>query len=797
MRSSRTRAAIGGLLAALAFGGIALPLQTQAAQQGEYSPAHVTGLRAEIRTDKAIWVHVQGASLLPLDLGDWQLNMADGTPIPLVEVLPNDADELMLVPAVPLDITRVYYVTLPSAGLKVRARFDGWFRTLYSAKPLGATIRAGSTSFRVFAPRARTVTLYLYAQANDSKAQQEVVMARDSDGVFEATVPGNLKGTYYDFTVHGPNDPGNQFYEQVPVHVSDPYALVQMESYGKSRIWPHTTPATPLKTGRPAMQDVVAYEVHVQDFTDRLPVPDALKGTLPAMTVTGLTNKAGQPIGFDHLVNLGINVVHLLPIQEYHHYPDAEWRAAFHDDPDMIAQGINDENYQWGYSTTHAFAIENRYRARGTEPGTERTQFRDLVQAFHDHGIAVVVDIVPNHTGEDMRGGKVPLNFNAFDRLYYYRTDDNGQHIGPYGNEVKTEDRPMVQRWLIDQAKMLTEEFGVDGFRIDLAGQLDKQTLKKLRQAVGDDIIIYGEPWIDVTDPYIRANKDWDWYKEDAPITFFQDDARNAFKGSPFVLENKHTDRGYAGGNASLRADAMRGLANDYPEEAISPNQGINYLDIHDNWALADRFATTDWDGRSGVDTDAYKLAATLLFTSQGPIVLHGGSEIMRSKGSAAIEDVVKQSASGEVRLKGRDDTYNQRVANQFDWDSVGRSTGPNDYADMLAFWRGMIALRMSEAGKVFRQATADTSRYQWILPQDQALLGYIVGGDILVLLNVGDAGASFDGVTLPDGTWTLVATNDAVNIAEGVSGDNAKLKGGTQPSLRVSAQGLKIWVRR
>ncbi|WP_262692175.1 alpha-amylase family glycosyl hydrolase [Kordiimonas aestuarii] len=757
-------------------------------------------LRAEIRTDKAVWVHLTGAGL-PLTVNAWVLEDAAGAMVPLASVLPNGKDTALLTPAAAIDPRRVYYARVPALNLKARVRFDGWFRTLYSAKPLGATISpdGNTTSFRVFSPRATAVKLYLYDNATDgpAAAREVIPMRRDKDGVFEAILKSNLKGTWYDFTAHGPNDPGNEFYEQKPAHLSDPYALVQNESYGKSRVWDDIHPARPLKGSRPAMKDVVAYEVHVQDFTDLLPVGDDLKGTIPAMAVTGLTNSRGEPIGFDYLVNLGVNVVHLMPMQEYHHYPDSEWQAAFSQDAEMADLAIADENYQWGYSTTHAFAIENRYRQRGTEPGEERQQLADLIDAFHARGIAVIVDIVPNHTGEDMRGSKKPLNFNGFDKMYYYRTDDDGQHIGPYGNEVKTEDRPMVQRWIIDQAKHLIDAFGFDGFRIDLAGQLDEQTLKKLRAEVGENIIIYGEPWIDVTDPYIRANPDWDWYKEDAPITFFQDTARNAFKGSPFVLEDKRTDRGYAGGNASLRADAMKALTNDYAEERESPSQGLNYLDIHDNWALADRFATSGWDGRKGVDAGNYRIAATLLFTSQGPIVLHGGSEIMRSKGLSKIEDVVKQSSSGEVRLKGRDDTYNQRAPNWFQWEQVGQTEGPNNYKAMHAFWKGLIDFRLSEAGEVFRQSTHVSNQYQWILPADESLLGYIIGGEVLVLLNVGEASGTFEDITLPEGDWMLVASDDAVDHINGVAGSMAKLTGDTAQTFEVPAAGVRIWRRK
>ena len=172
------------------------------------------------------------------------------------------------------------------------------------------------------------------------------------------------------------------------------------------------------------MEDVVAYEVHVQDFTDLLPVRDAEIGTLPAMARSGLVNARGEPIGFDYLADLGVNVVHLMPVQEFLHYPDDEWRAASPPTPSPGTWAIDRENYQWGYRTTHAFAVESRYRRRDTQPGSEREQFKALVRAFHERGIAVIIDLVPNHTGENMDHRHMLLGFNVLDLPYYYRTDD-------------------------------------------------------------------------------------------------------------------------------------------------------------------------------------------------------------------------------------------------------------------------------------------------------------------------------------------------------------------------------------
>lgn len=758
----------------------------------------IKDLKAELRGPTTVWAEVTGER--PLDKEAYKIIDAVGNEVPIASVLPNTASGTLIKTSEEMDVKRVYFLEIPDLELKAFCSFDGWFRKLYSSKELGANVSDEQTSIRIFAPRATGMKVYLYNGKDDTEAYLVEEMKADKDGVWEITFDENLHSIYYDFTIHGHDDPGNYFYETNPVHFTDPYARVSNNTWGKARIWENTIPATPLKNGIPHMQNVIAYEVHVQDFTDLLPVDDNIKGTIPAMTIPGLKNSRGGKIGFDYLLDLGINTVHLMPIQEYLHFPDDDWKASFKDDSYMIEQGVSEENYQWGYRTSHNFAVESKYRSKDKEPGAERDEFRDLVQAFHDNGIAVIIDIVPNHTAENMNGSELYFNFNAIDKLYYYRTK-NFNHIGEYGNEVKTENRPMVQRWLIDQCLHFINEFGIDGFRIDLAGQIDQQTLIALKEALGPDKIVYGEAWIASNDPAFEANPDWDWYKEDSPITFFQDDSRNAFKGSVFELNDKLKDRGWPGGKFDERDNVMKGLANKFPEDK-SPLSGINYLDIHDNFALADQFATEDFDGRFAVDQDIYKIAATLLYTSLGPIVTHGGSEMMRSKGSAPLKEVEKETKKGfKIYMHGKRDTYNHRKANQFIWENVGAAPNEinkNDYNNMYQFWQGMNAFRLSDFGKVFRVSeSVEDGYYNWITPKDESLLGYIVDQKVFILLNAGTSVAEFGDINLPEGKWKLIATNDKVDHINGIKKDSYKnLKGGKPFNIKMKALNLKIWVK-
>lgn len=773
---------------ALSLSGAAplLPTSLHAQEPSDVAPR----LTAEVHGPSAIRFTVTDGPR-PLDVEAYRLTDGEGDVVPIGRIIPNTASETLLVPAQPVDPLRVHYLEVPDQGLRALVRRDPIFRNLYSDKELGARVSddGSRTTFRLFSPRATAVRLHLhqFRNAPADEARDVVEMAKDADGVWEVEVAGDLHGTWYDFTVHGPADPGNYFYETHPVHISDPYALVNDDAFGRSRVWRDGPPPPPVRGGRPPMEDVVAYEVHVQDYTDLLPVGDDEVGTLPAMAHTGLTNAAGEPIGFDHLLELGVNVVHLMPVQEYLHYPDSAWQAVMADDAFAREMAIDRENYQWGYRTTHAFAVESRFRSRGAEPGAERDQFRALVRAFHERGIAVIIDVVPNHTGENMDGRHLLLNFNVQDLPYFYRTDETLSHIGPFGNEVKTEERPMVQRWVVDQLRHWVEALGVDGFRIDLAGQIDKQTLTRVMAELPDDIIVYGEPWIAVSDPRVASNPDWAWYKADAPITFFQDDARNALKGSPFDID----ERGWAGGDGTQREAVMSALPNRYDEEPLS-TRGISYLDIHDNWALADRYATNDdHNGLLGVDMAAMRIAAGLLFTSAGPVVINGGTEMLRSKGLAPHEEFTMQIAGGPIYFKGRDDTYNLRAPNRFIWDSLRPGS---DHAAMRDWWKGMIALRMSEWGSVFRRAQVPVGHYRWITPSDEKLLGYVVGDRVLVLANNGDVEGRFT-VHLPDGEWRQVSDRERVDL-EGVGGRYSRLRGGRH-DVTVPGGAFLVWVRR
>ena len=794
---------------------------------------------AEIRGGDAVWVALEGAAR-PLLPSAYRVERWDGLEVAVSAVTPNEAATALLT-VDGLDPDQVHYLEVETGGatLRARARFDGLWRDVApaagrvagGANPgcgrLGvAVVRdpygdvEASTTFALHAPRADSVTVHVYGSRTGPETGSLALssqpggvwcgtVVRDLEGPFGDlhTIEGTLEGAWYDFSVYGPDGPGSAFTNQTGETVSDPYALVSDDSWGRSRVWADEFDAPrPVAGGRPAMEDVVAYEVHLQDFTDNLPGLEDGVGPLEAFATPGLTNDRGEPVGIDYLERLGVNVVHLLPVQEYLHYPDSSWAAAFEDDPFMQEQGVATENYQWGYRTTHAFAVESRFRSAGDEPGRERGRFRDVVDALHARGMAVVVDVVFNHTGENMEGREQILTFNGIDKWYYYRLDGDGGHIGAFGNEVKSENRPYVQRWLLDQLRHFVDVFGVDGFRIDLAGQTDEQTLRWLQASLGDDVLIYGEPWIGSNDPDYEANPSWDWYKADSPITFFQDEARDAWKGSPLDDPTPApASRGFAGGDVAARDAALAGVANDYAEEP-TPNGGIGYLDIHDNWALADRFASTQtgddrWDGRAGVLEAEMRIAAALLMTSLGPVVMHGGTEIARSKGVAPLPDEIggewerTEMDLAPIYVKGRGDTYNLRAANRFDWSTVGLEDGPVDYAAMRDWWWGLISLRRSEVGEVFRIGEAVPEGWVRALEvEGDRALAYVVGDRVMVAINADDGPSVLEAV--PAGEWVLDLESGADGVADLPFRDDAGVRRLRGRSVALGPKSVSVWVR-
>jgi pullulanase len=624
---------------------------------------------------------------------------------------PLDVSENYLLVIDGLTDRRVYQYTTPGALMD----------TFVSEKSLGVTLDRENniTTYRLFAPRATDVYLCIYNRPEYQIHQPQYQriepvemypMWKDqADGVWELSLIGLDIGKYYSYRVAGPEGEGEEFHPNT--QVGDPYALAAAIDSDYNNIV-----LDPLATNRwftgwtneeyvtPDHEDLVIYEMHIRDMTAHPSsrVPPSLRGTY-----AGLLASEGTGTGLDHLSDLGVNMIELLPMQEFQ----------------------NPENrYDWGYATVFFFAPEASYaRAPGT--GSQYYEFKHLVNELHNRGFGVMLDVVYNHIGS-------PNIFSLIDRKYYFRLnpDFSFSNFSGVGNDIRSE-APMMRRLIVENIVFLMEEFKVDGFRFDLAELIDMETLLQVRDEaikVNPNVVLVSEPWsFRGTHKYELTGTGW---------AAWNDDFRYTVKD--FVMGGRNLER--------LR-QVIVGSTDLW---TANPLQTVNYVESHDDMALADELSTRpDRDGcrLQTRDVAANRLAATVVFTSLGMPMLQSGQEFLRSK-------------------HGVSNTYNRGdELNALRWTDRDRPLA----AEALAYYRNLIHLRQSDAGRAFRVATLPPADYyQWIETNSDQALGYMVnvghrhpGNAFVVLLNGSHESVNFP-VSVPAGCWRVIGNGREINPA-------------------------------
>lgn len=631
---------------------------------------------------------------------------------------------LLLKLAKKLDVTETHVLTITgiapeTVGLQVQpgAAID-W---LYSTKPLGANLdrERGITTYRLFAPRAKNVTLCFFDRPQAMQwvpkfkrfpPTEEYRMKKDADGVWEISTRGFDTGRYYGFRADGPDGDGESF--DAASVFGDPYARAVAKTDGLSIVidpdatnkwfkgWTDQTWRTP------PMQDLLIYECHLRGMTAHpsSKIPPALRGKFG-----GLDASIGLGTGIDHLKDLGVNAVELLPVEEY---------------------SESDTTYNWGYTTVYFFAPESDY---ATDPvhGSAYYELKQLVNDLHANGIAVIFDVVYNHIGG-------PNVFSQIDRKYYFRLTPDLEHTNNSGcgNDARTE-APMMRRLIVDNIRYFVEEFHADGFRFDLAELIDMPTMLAIRDAVRGDypnVSLIAEPW----SPGRGENK-------------------GSLRGTGWSAWNndfRYAAKDFARGWAN-RAWLKENILGSTGIWAANPLQPVNYLESHDDMTLVDELSgTPDHDGSRPTPREVRvnKLAATVLFTSLGRIMIHEGQEFLRSK-------------------RGSGNSYNlDDKINLVDWEK--RDTHPAK--DVLDYYRALARLRMSPEGASFRvERRPPDNYYQFLMPREsEKMLGYIVnvpavhaGRGFVVLLNSDETAHTFE-LKLPGDTrWRQIADGATVSL--------------------------------
>jgi pullulanase len=586
---------------------------------------------------------------------------------------------------------------------------------LYSSPDaiLGATYSPAGTVFRVFAPTARAVDVVLYDNAAGNRGRMTAPMHPAGKGIWETAVTGNLAGKFYMLLPQGAGLPGEE--------TLDPYATNTVNSSTRARVTP-PTPAPPPLTRRPeAPEDMIIYEMHVRDFTIAPNSGIGAPGLYLGWTQGNarLAGDANIKTGVDHLAELGVTHVQIMPVQDF----------------------ANDETaraYNWGYITTAFFSPEGMYASNPADD-SRVYELKALISALHQRGIGVIMDVVYNHTAES-------APFEAMVPNYYYRRlpDGTPANGSACGNEFRSE-APMARKYILDSLKYWAREYGVDGFRFDLMALIDRDTMTQVANelhAINPAIAIYGEPWTAGDSP-LASRTDKTGLLE-VPAGAFNDDFRNALKGAP-----DGTDPGFIQDGSNREALEKAMMVSDW---LAGPGQSINYMTCHDNLVLWDKLKLSMPGATDDLLKRTAKIGYLVLLTSQGVPFMQGGEEFGRSKG-------------------GDDNSYaSPDSVNEVDWSLKERNY------DLFTYVRDLIALR--KAHPLFRLRTREEIRARLrFLPSDTGLAYEIDGKDVpgeqwdkaLVIVNPDNENPM--SMQLPRGDWEVACDQYRATMGQIVNG--------------------------
>lgn len=488
---------------------------------------------------------------------------------------------------------------------------------------LGASCTPEKTILNLWAPTASRVLLRLYKTGTGGSHFQLNDLNRNG-AIWEIELIGNFHGAYY--TIQCLID--NKWMDEVP----DPYAFA-VGVNGKRGMFCDFSATNPpdwqndQRIVPDRYTDMVLYELHVRDFSIDEFSGIKNKGKFLAFTEEGTKSPEGVKTGLDHLIEMGITHVHLLPVYDFFTVDEAH--------PEK-------NEYNWGYDPLNFNSPEGSYATDPFDGAARIKELKQLVQALHAKGIGVIMDVVYNHTGL--------INHSYFNQTvpgYYYRQRANGSFsdASGCGTELATE-RTLVRKYIIDSLKFWAEEYHLDGFRFDLMGVYDIETMNAIRKeldTIDPKLVMYGEGWAAAESPLsdkYRAVKNHT--KKLDRIAVFNDDFRDAMKGH----WGKQTSTGYASGQTineeSVKFAIVGGTHHpqinfSYVQSihwawADSPEKSINYVSCHDNYTLYDKLRLSRPDANLHDLAKMVCLAGAVMLTSQGVPFLHAGVEMMRSK---------------------------------------------------------------------------------------------------------------------------------------------------------------------
>ena len=598
-----------------------------------------------------------------------------------------------------------------------------------------------NTNFMLWAPTAGAVKVNIFDEGMGGEPISSMDMKRGDNGQWTLAVNEDLHGKFYTFNVQIDGkwlgDTPGVMAKAVGVN-GKRAAIINLDD---------TDPEEWADDKRPELKnfnDVILYEMHHRDFSVDSLSGIKNKGKFLALTEEGTKNIYDQTTGLDHLKELGITHVHILPSYDYASVDETK---------------LDTPQYNWGYDPQNYNVPDGSYSTDPCKPEVRIREFKQMVQSLHKAGIRVIMDVVYNHTFNTENS-----NFQLTVPGYFYRFNDDGTFANGSGcgNETAS-DRDMVRKYIVESVKYWVNEYHIDGFRFDLMGIHDIETMKAIRaelDKIDPTIFIYGEGWAASAPKYpseklaMKANV---WQMPG--VAAFSDEFRDSLRGSwnddtkgAFVTNGKGHEAGVMFGiSAALPHPQLKEARKDMPASwTAQPSQMISYVSCHDDHCIGDRLKITAPDADEKQRMRLLKLAETAVFTSQGVPFIFNGDEMMRDK-------------------KGVKNSYcSPDSINVIDWRLK------KEHQDAYEYIRGLIALR--KAHPAFRLGSADKvyEHLEFINPAAKGVVAFRIKGqpegeswkDIIVILNAKDSAAK---VKVPEGTYRLVCHDGRINPEKGL----------------------------
>ena len=592
--------------------------------------------------------------------------------------------------------------------------------------------------FTLWAPTADKVRLNLYASGEGGEPVERLEMRPSDDGTWRVAAERDLKGTFYTFQI----EKEGKWLDETPgiwakaVGVNGDRAAVIDLRETDPEGW-EADRAPELKM----YSDIILYELHHRDFSV---APDSgieNKGKFLALTETGTKTPQGEASGLDHLKELGVTHIHILPSFDYATVDEAR---------------LNDKTYNWGYDPKNYNVPEGSYSTDPADPAARIREFKQMVQSLHRNGMRIVLDVVYNHTASVEHS-----NFNLTVPGYFYRHNADGSYsdASGCGNETASE-RAMVRHYIVESVKFWAKEYHIDGFRFDLMGLYDVETINAVRAALdtlpgGRDILMYGEPWQGGGSQLHRyeANKA-NLAMLNERIGIFCDNTRDAIKGGCFDAR----EPGYVEGKPGSFWDIGASVAAWCRSEKLpphAPGQIISYVSAHDNFTLWDkllmvRYARPEFAAVDKTALAQNRLAAGIYLTSMGLPFWQAGEEFARTK-------------------KGQGNSYHSSPAlNRLDWHRA------EQFHSLVDYYRGLIGLRAAfpRPGALDKASPAAIEFF----PLEQPLVGWRLpaqwgdGAAWSALCVYYNPTETAQVVTLPGGSWKLLSDGISSSLWRGSS---------------------------